>query len=892
MDEWGSYWSLIQRSVLAETNTVNTDFDEEWYISRYPDVKRSGLCPLAHYNAFGKKEGRHPCPNRAYDLELDLWSGNLKALEELRRLAVLNECYPQEFIYACWVLSCWYVAEGDYSTAHEYIEKLALRRTLAINSLKSHALILLVVSILINTKKVECALFLLDEYKKHYWNMCSLDVRASIYLAKCSAFMKKAAHLSALDCLNVLYKKYDLEVLRLSSGRIQNSSELDRLKAKKKAKFFSHSLGVSKFPKVSVIVPVYNSARTVETAVRSLLNQTWPNLEIILVDDGSTDTSYKYLLKLSLENTRIRIFSLNINQGAYVARNHGLKNATGDYITVHDADDFSHSQKIEKQVQALECNKHFKASISHWARCYDNLVFGCWKQEKSWVHRNVSSLMFRREVFDDLGFWDSVSINADSEYYYRILRFYGKNSITEVMPGIPLAFGRTSKDTLTTKSETHFRTQFGGVRKDYMDAAHGWHRSVSLVSELYLKNRPVRRPFKAPEQITPEVLTLGSSHIPYYLGESIAVNKSKRVLLCGHMAEKTIFGAERSLIDMAKALSKRGWFVVVSLPKEPEEEYKKDLLKFASVVVVTPYHWWKSDRHDSEYVVLRFQDIIKEFDIRLVGVNTITLSSPIIAAKELNISSVIHVRELPEFDNDLCELLGASPSGIFEKISSLSTGIIANSRYTKACIDLTKDIEVLPNPVNVSSLGVQGVSSLSRETYFSLISSNLPKKGVDVFVQLARMAESEVPLAKFRLFGPENNYIKSIVERGLPKNLELCGYKSKTSEALESSNVVLSLSEFQESFGRTVAEAMAAGRPVIGYRWGAVSELVDNGNDGFLVHYGDHDGLLRRVKQLAEDRELLIDLGHRAKQKIQKTYAFSKYAEKIDRIYSKYLELS
>ncbi|MFA7140593.1 MAG: glycosyltransferase, partial [Proteiniphilum sp.] len=91
-------------------------------------------------------------------------------------------------------------------------------------------------------------------------------------------------------------------------------------------------------PKVSVIIPVYNTDAYVEEAVRSIMNQTLRDIEIILIDDGSTDNSLSVIEKLAREDSRIQYIS-QTNQGQSVARNAGLEKASGEYIYFMDSDD-------------------------------------------------------------------------------------------------------------------------------------------------------------------------------------------------------------------------------------------------------------------------------------------------------------------------------------------------------------------------------------------------------------------------------------------------------------------------------------------------------------------------------------------------------------------------
>jgi glycosyltransferase involved in cell wall biosynthesis len=103
-------------------------------------------------------------------------------------------------------------------------------------------------------------------------------------------------------------------------------------------------------PKVSVIIPIYNAAPIIESSITNLLKQTYKNLEVIMVDDSSMDNSYIIAKHFETENVTVL---KQPNSGAAVARNLGLRYASGDYIQFMDIDDFLSHDKIEKQVEAL-----------------------------------------------------------------------------------------------------------------------------------------------------------------------------------------------------------------------------------------------------------------------------------------------------------------------------------------------------------------------------------------------------------------------------------------------------------------------------------------------------------------------------------------------------------
>ncbi|QCJ45309.1 glycosyltransferase family 2 protein [Bacillus sp. S3] len=105
-------------------------------------------------------------------------------------------------------------------------------------------------------------------------------------------------------------------------------------------------------PKVSVIVPLYNGEKYIEETILSIINQTYKNIEIIVIDDGSSDQSAVITKNLMKQYSNIKYIYQN-NQGVSVARNKGMKEASGEFVTFLDSDDFWHTQKIEKQIQQV-----------------------------------------------------------------------------------------------------------------------------------------------------------------------------------------------------------------------------------------------------------------------------------------------------------------------------------------------------------------------------------------------------------------------------------------------------------------------------------------------------------------------------------------------------------
>lgn len=106
---------------------------------------------------------------------------------------------------------------------------------------------------------------------------------------------------------------------------------------------------------ISVIIPVYNAECYCEASVRSVMNQTYKNLEILIVDDGSSDLTGKIVDRLSCEDSRIKVIHQD-NCGVSRARNVGLSNATGSIVAFADGDDICETTQYERMYSAMERN--------------------------------------------------------------------------------------------------------------------------------------------------------------------------------------------------------------------------------------------------------------------------------------------------------------------------------------------------------------------------------------------------------------------------------------------------------------------------------------------------------------------------------------------------------
>lgn len=109
---------------------------------------------------------------------------------------------------------------------------------------------------------------------------------------------------------------------------------------------------------VSIITPMYNSEKFIELTIQSVQKQTYPNWEMIIVDDASTDTSAQIVKNLITEEPRLQLIKLADNLGPAHTRNKGIQLAKGRFLAFLDSDDLWHKDKLEKQINFIISNKY------------------------------------------------------------------------------------------------------------------------------------------------------------------------------------------------------------------------------------------------------------------------------------------------------------------------------------------------------------------------------------------------------------------------------------------------------------------------------------------------------------------------------------------------------
>lgn len=184
-------------------------------------------------------------------------------------------------------------------------------------------------------------------------------------------------------------------------------------------------------PKVSVIIPTYNRAHLVEKAIQSVLDQTFPDFEVIVVDDGSTDNTRKVVSQFK---DKVR-YIYQDNKGRSAARNCGMRHSRGQYITFLDSDDHYLPDKLGIQVESMDKNPGYAMSYTcsiwlneegRYLHTWRPVLKGSVYPELMRVKHNkvaLPSVMIHREIPDDGEYFnESLDTCEDLEYWCRIAK--------------------------------------------------------------------------------------------------------------------------------------------------------------------------------------------------------------------------------------------------------------------------------------------------------------------------------------------------------------------------------------------------------------------------------------------------------------------------------------
>lgn len=610
---------------------------------------------------------------------------------------------------------------------------------------------------------------------------------------------------------------------------------------------------------ISVIMIAYNAENFIKTAMRSILNQSWRNLELIVVDDGSEDGTAAIVMDAAGVDDRVKLVQGERNGGNGVARNLGLREAKGDFVTLQDADDFGHPRKLEIQAEHLLENPDIVANRSKHVRATNSFKF-VRKGATGYLNPNMSSLMFRRElVIEKAGFWDSVRFSEDAEFFARLRQVFGDSKIVDlgVWPSGLLSFSRHHERSLTNSSQTGYHGYPFGVNQEYRSAFRNWHNTSG---RLYMEFPQARRPFAAPA-------------IMKSARSSVLMDGRRRLDVVQASEYRMPGGTTISNLEELKAQAgmdiKTGIMQLLWYSVDPYKTVNSKARRFVDDGAAEMLCF--GDKVDADLVIFRYPPAIVDIqrwlpDVRAKDVRIICNQPQYRGAGELHEK----IYDLEEVDQRVKDVFGVR--GIWHPIGPIPRKILE---------DEGADIIISPwdwvNLFNVSEWSDGRTGPVNKRPVIG-------RHGRDHFDKWPDNAD------ELRLVYPEGGDIDVSILGGAEIPRKLLGripdnWKVYEFDSIDPRDYLAELDVFVffpdkrrfEAFARTIPEAMAVGVPVIV-------------PDSFKVTFGDAalycepSEVIGLVQKLMSDRARYRGLVERGRDYVERTYGYHVHRRRLEKI--------
>jgi glycosyltransferase involved in cell wall biosynthesis len=627
-------------------------------------------------------------------------------------------------------------------------------------------------------------------------------------------------------------------------------------------------------PVISVLMPAWNAEATLETAARSILDQTWRPLELIIVDDASTDGTWTVMRALAEADGRVRVLRNSRNVGPYVSKNIALTQVTGDYVTGHDADDWAHPQRLEHHLRFMRADgRRLRASPALMLRMTPEGEFGPFSMFADLTPDGVArdamiACLFETDMLRDrIGYWDNVRFGGDSETIARARLVLGADFARAELIGMLCLNTDTS---LTNHAKHGLYGADGGfspVRKKYKRNWVRWHDTLDHL-DAYRPFQQKPRTFEAPAAMLNPPGTVETLVRDYAAaGTRLEFRPSFECDVCIVTDLRFPGGNASSTLDEVRFLTENGKSVIlVHLPSEVSK----------GKPISERYDPWtdiiKGER--------RFERIRCEF---LVVRNPSVICLPEFAALKARIAAgrtrlVVNNsafrpdgRAAYDVDRllDTAEAIGADKVRICP-IGPLMRAELLAGRHAARAAELlsprdwppTFDIDAYANPPK---------ATLGRPFRIGRHGRDSDEKWIET-PALLRAAYPSGPDFEILILGGAHK--AKILLGGLPDNWEVLPFGAVPPKAYLAgldAFVYFPATKLAEAFGRTIAEAMIAGVPCI-----LAPQLRVTFGD--LAFYCAPDQVRNVVARLAEDDARRVALLEFVQARVKALYASSSLA--------------
>jgi glycosyltransferase involved in cell wall biosynthesis len=644
-------------------------------------------------------------------------------------------------------------------------------------------------------------------------------------------------------------------------------------------------------PKVSIVIPVYNGSNYVKEAIDSALSQTYDNVEVIVVNDGSTDGGKTDEICESYGD-RIRYF-LKENGGVASALNMGIEKMEGEYFSWLSHDDVYYPEKVEKQVEALSKLKNKRAIIYSKYEIID--VLGEKIEDVNFEEEydleslnkplfpffhlllNGCTMLVHQTHFERVGtFNKDLSTTQDYDLWFRILKnaeiHYVGSTILKSRAH-PNQESRANidkhiqecdlfwKKSIETTSD-QMRISLSGKVVEFYEDLYKSFKSKTLYHGfiLYLKSRildeyrnlyRINRSKDILEKVSDDIYEENPS---IQLLENILKldlkKKPRLVFFTGNWYDR---GGMNRVISIVSSLLSEKYDVVLCTIKEMGNENGYELAKGVKYIEI------------SEYDFSRIPELLRLLDADIfVGSNNcfVPLLNLYEKIEKLGTKVIMWNHEnyfLPLYDLELREVSRIRKE-IYEKVSAV---VWLSPISAMVCTTFSDNVFQIPNPITITS--PQNLKKKEKiGNFISVGRFNSKQKRIDRLLEVFAKIHKKTPNTKLYIVGPYDLNMKAptgeIISHLISRldlqveSVVFVGEVGDIERYYEKSSLNIVTSE-REGFGLTVIEAASFGIPSVVFDDGGPGEIVEDGVNGYVVKTGDISFMAERILGLIKDEE-------------------------------------
>ncbi len=643
------------------------------------------------------------------------------------------------------------------------------------------------------------------------------------------------------------------------------------LKPKVVTKTQSNEEWGSNSPIVSVVIPHYNRADTIDETLDSLMSQTFKNFEVIIVDDGSTDeVSAEKLKNLGVKKLNVKVIKQE-NQGVAAARNNGISHARGKYIVCLDSDDALEPTYIEKATIVLETSPDASLVTAHMqtfgvtSEVYKHIDY-----DPLQITRNnmvITAAEFKKQAWETSGGYKSGIGYEDWEFWVNLAEhgFWGK---------------------LIPETLFKYRTS---MQSRYVDDKDGHWTNMKNIRLYHAKYAQRVKKLLSKRRSTKNIIDSKTAFINLDDRKSYHVPDNGKGNILIIVPWLTFGGAETLILNFCREVKDNfNLSFVTGLDSEHEWEHK------FKEITQDIYHLTNLFEDKALYVEF-ISNYIKTRSIDAIHIIHTDYAFEMLAELKKRHPSLKVVVTL---FNDRAAHFGESLQ-VKEYIDVFTTDNQSVYKHYHQELGDEADIRVIPNGINSNDVfnpalfdrkkerAELGLSDEDLAVFF--VGRISEEKNPDVFLKAAKAVVAESQNVKFFVIGSGvmTKEVERIVSAINHPNVQYLGYQSDIARYLSMADIFVLPSSI-EGFPLSILEAMAMRVVVVASDVGAVPEIVSSGEDGFIVAPGSATEIATTINMLRDNPKLMAAVKSKAREKVDKKYSNVILGENYKKLYGDY----